>query len=718
MRSHWARRVAGVAVAVVVAWGIWRSLLVGTPPDARARVVAVLPFEVEGGLERPLDAASISKLLRSYFGYTERYRSVPAVTVDEAVKDMCPTRPIERSCGSLVATEVGAQFHITGLATAVRGDSVQIVAYLTDEMTGRAIAPVSVRASQADAYDALNRLFRELAVSTATEGERVVALAGIHTDEPAALAAFLDGELLLAEFDWIAARTAFQRAVGIDSTFALAWYRLAILWDWSANPHKTLPAIARAEAHSDQLSEHDRRLLGAFRLLIAGEDLDRVEMTYLDLLEEDPDDVEALFQLGLMRWAYNWHSGRSVQEAIAPLQRYRELVPKDCMGAIYLAWGLAAAGDADGLAALKADTDEGCRNRPMSGPSIQAIRAYRVGDTAAYLTAMDSIAVDPYGNLVFLGTMHGVVPDIARLAEIERGYPTPNRDDYRSPRGYYMAWIDGATYLAGIELGTGRRSQAWRALERLDSLPVTPAIAYLGALATILPGDSPSVDAATITARVDAWDPPTYADLDTMPYAQFGYNWKHAYWGPYERSYLLGLLASQAGDYRTALEYAEELEAMPPYEYFPSINADLALGVRADVLFNEGRPAEALAALDSASWGISYNELIFVPMVGGQREVFLEAMILQQLGRYQEALALYTYGIEHSMPGPLSYPLLAPSHLYRGQIYEDMGDIEQALWHYEAFVELWRDADPEYQPMVEDAREQMGRLTSELGAGG
>ncbi len=63
-------------------------------------------------------------------------------------------------------------------------------------------------------------------------------------------------------------------------------------------------------------------------------------------------------------------------------------------------------------------------------------------------------------------------------------------------------------------------------------------------------------------------------------------------------------------------------------------------------------------------------------------------------------------------PG-LGPALLASSHYHRGQIYEELGDTDKALWHYGAFVELWREADPEYQPVVEDVRERMARLVGE-----
>ena len=50
---------------------------------------------------------------------------------------------------------------------------------------------------------------------------------------------------------------------------------------------------------------------------------------------------------------------------------------------------------------------------------------------------------------------------------------------------------------------------------------------------------------------------------------------------------------------------------------------------------------------------------------------------------------------------------------WRGEIYEELGDTEKALFHYSQFVRLWRDADPEYQPVVEEVRGRMARLAAE-----
>jgi tetratricopeptide (TPR) repeat protein len=46
-----------------------------------------------------------------------------------------------------------------------------------------------------------------------------------------------------------------------------------------------------------------------------------------------------------------------------------------------------------------------------------------------------------------------------------------------------------------------------------------------------------------------------------------------------------------------------------------------------------------------------------------------------------------------------------------GQLYEGMGDTAKAIVNNRAFIELWKDADPELQPRVDDAKRRLARLT-------
>jgi tetratricopeptide (TPR) repeat protein len=55
---------------------------------------------------------------------------------------------------------------------------------------------------------------------------------------------------------------------------------------------------------------------------------------------------------------------------------------------------------------------------------------------------------------------------------------------------------------------------------------------------------------------------------------------------------------------------------------------------------------------------------------------------------------------------------------YLGKVYEDLGQPEQARDAYQDFVEAWVNADPELQPMVEEAKQALARLMDNLETSG
>jgi len=691
LKTRMARAGIGVAVTAAVVFGVWRVLPTDSGFDAG--VVAVLPFEVADSMERPLDAVSITNLLRSNFGYLERYRVVQPARVRKAVEDLCPTARVERSCGSLVARELRSQYHVTGTVTPVRGDSVQIVAYLTDEMEGRSIPPVSIRGSRADGYSLVRELFQELAVASASEGEPVVANAALSTVSLDAFAAFLDGELYLKS-DFDSAETAFRRATEADSTFALAWYRLALIRDWFEDAGASAQAAAQAEAYAHKLSAHDRRLLQGYRAHLHGDPLP-AEAIYLELLEEDPEDFEALMQLGYLYYHYGWRMGVSMAKGVEPLRRAKRLAPHFPAGA-YLVWELVAGSTDDPSMLDEADSLAGGEGELALG--IAAVRAIRQGDSLGLVVVMDSIrTLRPVNSMLMLpgfirlGTIVGHVPDLAMWV---RHLESVSDSAYLEQACAGDAcdvnfWRRrGSRQIARSQAGRGRWSAARTAVRAMGELGSSWGAARLAVMATMPSPSHFPVDADSLQRELEAWD----VGGSDYPLKL--------------RWYLLGLLSAQRGDYETARAYADRLEALEPHEVLPTIHQDFAQGVRADVLLREGRPDGALAALERAPRRVHYGPGRSIP---GDREVFLRARVLHALGRYDEAIRWYT----PRMVRGIAPVLLAPSHYYRGQIYEEMGDTEKALLHYGAFVELWRDADPEHQPLVEEVKGRMARLAGE-----
>ena len=70
--------------------------------------------------------------------------------------------------------------------------------------------------------------------------------------------------------------------------------------------------------------------------------------------------------------------------------------------------------------------------------------------------------------------------------------------------------------------------------------------------------------------------------------------------------------------------------------------------------------------------------------------------------RYLGRIDLDTDGIHSAF--------LAGSHKRLAELYDERGEREKARSHYAKFVELWKDADPELQPLVRAARERLARL--------
>ncbi len=52
----------------------------------------------------------------------------------------------------------------------------------------------------------------------------------------------------------------------------------------------------------------------------------------------------------------------------------------------------------------------------------------------------------------------------------------------------------------------------------------------------------------------------------------------------------------------------------------------------------------------------------------------------------------------------------APIERRLGELYEAKGDRDRAVKHYQAFVDFWKDAEPELQPQVAEVRKRLARL--------
>ncbi len=650
--------------------------------------VAVFPFSFRGSDELSYLGEGMADLLATALDGAGKLRAVDnrailAATTQAGAPDADHAREIARrlGAGSFVlgdAVEVGGRLQVSAVfyspASGLKGRRASVEGVADDEL-----------------FEIVNDLAVGLLVGESGHpGERLTQVAAVTTDSLRALKAYLEGEADFRVGRFFEAKDAFQRAAAVDSTFALAWYRLSVAAGWTSGTIRLRQdAAEKAVRYASRLSARERRLLEAFLAWERG-GLD-AERLYRAIVGEYPSDVEAREQLGEVLFHYGPQRGRSLVDSRGTWQRLLFLEPANVSAYYHLARIAALEGrhaELDSLVSRVVElTPESTRN-----VELRALRAFAVGDSIAQEEIKAQLADN--WNTNALRSVARYTTDLAgamSLARMElKLAPSPEirAESHRT--------------LAALELARGRWRAALEELTVAESLDAALGLEYriLFSLSPIL--ERSRTELEELYAQLAAWDAadvPLNTDL-------ISHNRIH----PQLKDYLAGVLSVRLGETSRAEEYATTLERMPGPAATGSLHADLARSVRAQAAWSGGRLQEALSLLEQMQR--VWNESLFrrSPFFSQALERYLQAELLQELGRDEEALALYNSA---SQPGLHDLVYRAPSHLRSAEIYERLGDHEKAVYHYGRFIHLWKDADPELQPRVEAARRAISALSTD-----
>ena len=140
-----------------------------------------------------------------------------------------------------------------------------------------------------------------------------------------AIQAYLDGERHYRRSEWDSAATAFRQALNVDSTFALASFRLALVYGWTAGFgfDSTLRYSRAAAQQSDRLVPRERSLVAANELFASG-DVAVVD-TMRAYVASYPDDIDGWFLLADAQYHAQSLLALSEDELLAPFDRVLEL---------------------------------------------------------------------------------------------------------------------------------------------------------------------------------------------------------------------------------------------------------------------------------------------------------------------------------------------------------------------------------------------------------
>jgi tetratricopeptide (TPR) repeat protein len=294
------------------------------PPVARTSPVVVFPFSVQGAGDIGFLRQGMAELLSRSLDGVGDLQAVDPVTVSRLAAEAGAPGTLDPERARAIAQRLQAAHYVVG-SLAESGGRLRAYAALHD--TGRSDGPVveaSVQGDAADLFGVVDQITAQLLSGrTGQVSARMNRTAALSTTSVAALKEYLRAEQSLRDADYSPAIAGFQRAVALDSTFALAYYRLAVaggLLDREPNmsilavEDAAPTALDRALAHAHRLSEHDRRLLEGYAAFRLGK-ADQAEQTYRAILRDYPDDLEARFQLAEVLFRYNALRGRPPAEA-------------------------------------------------------------------------------------------------------------------------------------------------------------------------------------------------------------------------------------------------------------------------------------------------------------------------------------------------------------------------------------------------------------------
>jgi serine/threonine-protein kinase len=712
------------------------------PPDGvnPRHSILVLPFR---NVRDAADVAWLGDASVSMLGLNLSQWDDLTVVDQERVHDLLAGRELHdgREIGLETARRLARE---AGVWTVVvgdferAGDSLYLAARVYDVATGTRLE--TARAAGLAAAD-VRPLFDELAarlldLSGAPSGT-ATGLAEATTSSLAAFRQYLTGLEHLNHWDLAAAERAFRAATATDSSFGLAYYRLALTRGWlvGAEDSVATEAMNRASASVDRLPPHDRTLLTAYRAFVHG-DYGTARGLYGELIARDSADADAWYGLG-EAW---YHDGEQEQgiasrwtSAIRAFRRTLALDAGYALAYEHVDDMLATAGRRSGIALVAPDSFAlvGYSGSAGDGATYAAATARARRDALALARAW--VAAQPttaraHGALVdahlAAADYDGARAELERFAQV---VPDHVQRPFVEARIRFAA---GQVDAAATGLRAALDSISSRDFRRNADRPTVVEDVAAAANVFAYQGDLASAKRALLLADEVRREigPELRPGGDATP----AEHWHRKIVGE-----LYAAVGADAGTLRRVWAGAAEASRSSPPEQRKEVaftGATAAIGLLAEsgdasaveelrALTGDSLPREVRALLalgrgdSSAARRIMRDEdpaaKMMHPYLVFHRP--LSAQVHAELGEYERALALLADFEPENLPVRGFDPrwgYLGRVRLLRAWAHERLGHRDAALAEYRSVVEQWRTAsDPELKPLVERAMRGMARVS-------
>ncbi len=680
---------AGALVAIIAIALILRPWQVEVKPTQTAEAaenrLAILYFE---NLADPTDSLRLGEIVANLLitGMTDAkgLSVLSSQRLYDILKQLGKEgeRQIDRQTATQVAQRANASWMMVGsiLQTAPR---IIITTQVIDVTSGQVEASQRSTGEEGeDIFVLVDRLTDELRedlsvpASAVSAGGKNLADAMTHSQEAYRL--YLEGIEFANKMYRKEAKERFLRAIEIDSTFAMAYFRLSI-------PNRTVQTdeqkeyIRKAMRYSDQVNQLQRMYILARADEVAG-DLDAAIATLEQLVAKYPEEKLAHMALADLYGRQKLE----VETGLEYLERVLEIDPLDRTALNMMAYA--------------------CKDLRQYDKALEMIDRY---------IAVVPDEPNPYDSRAEIAAAAG------KLDLAANSY----REALRKDSGFENA-LKG---LAVVELERGNYAAADSCIRVLLNDP-DPEVRVLGRFFLALPyqyrGQLAEVcrvlEEGIVADRLEQVTKSSYGGLEKLAVESHVLRQRGMYDSalivldevsflhrqkypddPMRYSDVKAVLLACTGDFQEATKILQRLEPVISNADDVGLRASFAQA-SAEVAMEEGDYQRAIAILTDAQ--------AFAVRMWRPRAEYLLAQAYLGAGQPAKAilyLERFTSTIENIFwPSPFD---AVSAHYYLGIAYEETGRKEDAIREYETFLKRWQDAD-EGLMGLEDARQRLANL--------
>ncbi len=589
------------------------------------------------------------------------------------------TKTIDKNVASEVANKAGAKWMLLGSILQVEPQII-VTSQLVEVKTGGILSSQRINGEPNEKiFSIVDKLTVELkkglSLPVQAKSEQARSVADVTTHSQEAYRYYLEGLDLYNKLYGADAEKSFQKALEIDSTFAMAYYWLAIV---STGEKRNL-LVAKAVRYSDKVSQKEKDYIQCLEALVSGNQTQEIKILER-IIQHYPDEKQAYFMLASI---YQLEL-KEFEPAVTYLNKAIAIDPLYKLAYNMLAYSYNEIGDFEkSIWAI---------NQYISLAPGEANPYDSRGDLYAYNGKLDQaidsyqkaleIKPDFYASLIKLGCAYIFKGEIAKADSCFKVLSSCDSKDIRS---------NGRTLLSLVPLYQGKFTDA---LQVLDDGIAADRMEQAGGetiiskheLKALIYDDRNQSDLAlqeiettrSIYEKIMPGDPVGMRDVYAVFLARNG-KFKEA------GAVLQALKENAEGKSKTGMD-----------------NYWLALGI-IDLI--KGDAAEAVKNLEK---GVKD-----APTVQFDARYFLAQAYLAS-GKIGEAVtelekALLRYDDNravHAIWSVKAYYLVAMA-------YEKSGWNNKAIESYERFLDIWKNADPGIKE-VADAKERLNKLRANL----